>query len=98
SKKDKDFALFISDLEKRYNIKVLLVKDSDEIEEILRTIKDKIISKNIFISGRLDNLKYEAEAYEILKEICEKLIDSYYNIVTGMRKNNRYLVYELCYV
>ena len=35
SKKYKDFALFVSDLEKRYNIKIILVKDSDEIEEIL---------------------------------------------------------------
>ena len=92
SKKYKDFALFVSDLEKRYNIKIILVKDSDEIEEILRTIKNKIISKNIFISGSLDNFKDEAKAYKISKVICEKLIDSGYNIVTGFGKNIGYYV------
>lgn len=89
---DRNFKFFISDLEKRYNIKILLVRHPDEIQEILETIKNKIISKNIFISGSLDNFKDEAKAYEISKAICEKLIDSGYNIVTGFGKNIGYYV------
>lgn len=40
----------------------------------------------------MDNFKDEAKAYEISKAICEKLIDSGYNIVTGFGKNIGYYV------
>lgn len=89
---DKNFELFINDLEKRYNIKVLLVKRPDEIKEVLSDIKEKIISKNIYISGSLDNSSEEDQAYNISKALVEKLIEKGYNIVTGFGKNIGYYV------
>src|SRR5699024_2501916 len=81
--------MFLDQVFKSYIVSMSLIYEK---EEILRKIKDKIISKNIFISGSLDNLKDEAQAYEISKAICEKLIDSGYNIVTGFGKNIGYYV------
>lgn len=89
---DKNFKLFIDDLEKRYNIKVLLVKNPEDIKEVLWDIKQKTISKNIFISGSLDNDLEEEKAYNISKALVEKIIDEGYNIVTGFGKNIGYYV------
>lgn len=89
---DKNFSLFISDLEKRYNIKVLTVKEHECIREVLEEIKNKIISKNVFISGSLDAADDENKAYELCKAISTTLLDNGYNIVTGFGKNIGYYV------
>lgn len=89
---NKKFDLFISDLEKRYNIKVLKVKKSEDIYEILQEIKKKIISKNIFISGSLDTTDDEEYVYGICKEICNNLLENGFNIVTGFGKNIGYYI------
>lgn len=89
---DKNFKFFIDDLEKRYNIKVLLVKDSADIKEVLEEIKAQTISRNIFISGSLDNPSEENTAYLLAKSLSERLIDENYNIVTGFGKNIGYYV------
>ena len=89
---DKNFQLFIDDLGKRYNIKVLLVQTPEDIKEILREIKEKTISKNIYISGSLDDALEETRAYNLSKSLVEKLIDGGYNIVTGFGKNIGYYI------
>lgn len=89
---DKNFSLFISDLEKRYNIKVLTVKEHKCIREVLEDIKNKIISKNVFISGSLDTFDDENKAYELCKNISNILLDNGYNIVTGFGKNIGYYI------
>lgn len=71
-----DFLNFIKDLEDRYQIDVLLVKDYSEISDVLKEINYFTNQKNVFISG-----SYQKNDNEKLKEIdnlCKKITKSLY--------------------
>ena len=79
------FLLFIRDLE-RYHIKVIKIKNYKEIDDILREIEHKIISKNVFISGSVaefvDNWN-AVLANLFISKLSERLISEGYNIISG---------------
>lgn len=94
-KKDKrEFSYFIDDLDKNYNIKVVLVDDFAEIPQILDRIFLKSIEKNVFISGRLDdyNNKTEEFANNLLKKLSTDLLKYNWNLCTGMGRKIGYFV------
>lgn len=94
-KKDKkEFGYFIDDLDKNYNIKVVLVDDYAEVPEILDKIFLKTIERNIFISGRLDDYSDQVEAYanNLLKTLSVDLLKENWNICTGMGRKIGYFV------
>ncbi|AYN03087.1 SIR2 family protein [Flavobacterium sp. 140616W15] len=77
-------ALFINDL-KRFNIKSLLVKEYDDITEVLKEIEFRYNKQSIFISG-------SAEVYEpysqktalgLIHKLAEILIKNDFRIVNG---------------
>lgn len=76
--------LFVSDL-KRYNIKVLLIDEYDEITDILREIEKRINRKNIFISGSAAEYGEftEKEASEFIQLLSKSLIQKGYNLISG---------------
>lgn len=94
-KKDKqEFGYFIDDLDKNYNIKVVLVDDYTEIPQILDRIFLKSIERNVFISGRLDDYddKTEEFANSLLKKLSTDLLKYNWNLCTGMGRKIGYFV------
>lgn len=94
-KKDKkEFGYFIDDLEKNYNIKVVLVENYTEIPQILDSIFLKSIERNIFISGRLDDYDDKTEAFAniLLKNLSVELLKHDWNLCTGMGRKIGYFV------
>ncbi len=83
---DPYFKHFITDLEKRYYIRVLLVDSHNEIPEILFRINEKIRSKRVFISGAFNsqNLKIEQYSHDLCKKLSNALYSSDYRIVNGI--------------
>lgn len=71
-----DFLSFVSDLEKRYHIKTLLINDYDEIKGILREINYYTNQKNIFISGSYRS-NDEQKLLEVSK-FCDALANRIY--------------------
>lgn len=76
--------LFIEDL-KRYNIQALRLDSYAEITEILKLIKNKVIQKNVFISGSANNFSpwTNEKAEEFVSKLSKALIKRNYNIVSG---------------
>ncbi|MCG7435584.1 SIR2 family protein [Lysinibacillus fusiformis] len=76
--------LKINDL-KRFNIKVLLVNEYNEITEILKVLEDRSKRKNIFISGSASDYGAwgEKRTFEFASRLSKKVINSDNNIVTG---------------
>lgn len=89
-----EFLMFIDDLEKRYHIKTVLVEEYDEIPLLLNELKNRILDRNIFISGSFEYLSKQDDcfAYNLCKALGEKLIDNNYNIVTGFGRNIGYYI------
>lgn len=83
--KSKDFKNFITDLENRYQIDVLLIDDYNEISDILAEINYYTNQKNVFISGSYqenDNQKlYEID--ELCKTITQTLYKNGFTIING---------------
>lgn len=81
--------LKINDL-KRYGIKVILVKEYQEITKILQSIKKRLLSKRVFVSGAIEY--YDESSYfknykrvdEFCQKLSERLYDEGYKIHTGM--------------
>lgn len=90
----KEFGYFIDDLDKNYNIKVVLVDNYTEIPKILDKIFLKTIERNIFISGRLDDYSDQVEAFanNLLKTLSVDLLKNNWNICTGMGRKIGYFV------
>ena len=59
----KEFDYFIDDLDKNYNVKVVIIDDYAQVPKILENIYNKSIEKNIFISGSLDDYSDETELF-----------------------------------
>lgn len=88
------FSYFIQDLEKRYHVKTILIENYDEIAEILAGILYKMNERNIFISGRLDDVEPEVENYacQLGKLLSTCLLKNNYNIYTGMGRKIGYFI------
>lgn len=88
------FQYFIDDLEKRYHVKTILIDDYSEIMEILHDISLKTREKNVFISGRLDDVGESIESYacELGRELAVSLLKNNFNIYTGMGRKIGYFV------
>lgn len=71
-----DFLNFIKDLEDRYQIDVLLVKDYSEVSDILREINYFTNQKNVFISGSYQ--KYDDVKLKKIDDLCKKITKSLY--------------------
>ena len=89
-----DFEHFICDLEKRYHIKTVLIEEYSELPEIISSIRNKVIERNIFISGRLDDQRVEVEEYacELCRVLGIALLKRKYNICTGMGRKIGYFI------
>ncbi len=94
NKHNDEFNMFIDDLEKRYHIKTVLVEEYSEIPDLLNELKNRILDRNIFVSGSFEYLPKQEDnfAYNLCKSLGEKLIDHNYNIVTGFGRNIGYYV------
>lgn len=83
--KSKDFKNFITDLENRYQIDVLLIDDYNEISDILAEINYYTNQKNVFISGSYqenDNQKlYKID--ELCKTVTQTLYKNGFTIING---------------
>ncbi len=90
----KEFDYFIDDLDKNYNVKVVIIDDYAQVPKILENIYNKSIEKNIFISGSLDDYSDETELFanNLLKNITVKLLENGYNLCTGMGRKIGYFV------
>ncbi len=81
-----DFANFISDLETRYHINILLIDDYNEIRDILREINYFTNQHNVFISGSYrDN---DEKKLQEISSFCSKL--TYYLYRENLRIVNGY--------
>lgn len=90
----KEFGYFIDDLDKNYNIKVVLIDSYADVPQILDKVFQKSIERNVFISGRLDDYddKVEESANILLNSLSVNLLKSEYNICTGMGRKIGYFV------
>lgn len=91
---EKEFTYFIDDLNQNYNIKAVLVDSYSEIPEILDSVFQKSIQRNIFISGRLDEYSEKTEnfANHLLNKLSVDLLENNYNLCTGMGRKIGYFV------
>lgn len=84
--KNQYFNYFIDDLEKRYNLKVLLVNEYEEIPEILAELNQKIRNQRVFISGSFGSYETNIEQYShaLAKSLAFSLLENNYRIVNGI--------------
>lgn len=74
----------IEDL-KRFNIQTILIRNYEEITEILKRVETQLKQKSIFISSAIsDYSRYSKEVVEaFLQQLSSRLIVEGYSIVTG---------------
>ena len=84
--KNQYFDYFIEDLEKRYNLRVLLVDKYEEIPPILAALNQKIRNRRVFISGAFGSYDSEIEQYShnLSRELAFSLLKNNYRIVNGI--------------
>lgn len=84
--KNQYFDYFIDDLEKRYNLRVLLVDEYEEIPEILSELNQKIRNRRVFISGAFRSYEADIEQYshELAKTLTFSLLENNYRIINGI--------------
>jgi len=77
----------IDDL-KTYGIHTVLIDDYSEITDMLKEIRHRIYSKNVYISGAYEDSNPDAEEYaKYAHAISKWLIENGYKIFTGYGKN-----------
>lgn len=83
---DPYFKHFIDDLESRYNIRVLLVDQYEDVPNVLAEINERIRGKRVFISGAFSSYDETIEEYShnFSKYISAALLGSDYRIVNGI--------------
>ena len=93
-KTDKEFDYQIHDLEQRYHVKTLIVNSYNEVPKIFDEILNRVQQNNVFISGRLGDVdsKIENEACELGRQLSVGLLESGYNICTGMGRKIGYFI------
>jgi len=84
--KNQYFDYFIDDLEKRYNLRVLLVNEYEEVPEILAELNQKIRNRRVFISGAFGSYEADIEQYshDLAKSLAFSLLGNNYRIVNGI--------------
>ena len=80
------FDYFIDDLEKRYNLRVLLVDEYEEVPKILAELNQKIKNRRVFISGAFRSYEADIEQYshDLAKSLSFSLLENNYRIVNGI--------------
>lgn len=80
------FPYFIEDLERRYQIRVLLVDDYSDILDVLIELNQRIRNKKVFISGAFttDDTVIEEYSHALSKSLTAKLFENDYRIVNGI--------------
>lgn len=75
---------FINDMQK-YGVNVVLIENFNQIKEILESIRKRVLSKNVLISGSYE----ENDDYirNLALELSSTLIKKDFNIYTGFGKN-----------
>lgn len=83
---DPYFKYFIEDIEHRYHIRVLLVEDYNDINNILAELNTRIRNKRIFISGSFSSYEKEIEnfSHEFSRSISTELLKNDYRIINGI--------------
>lgn len=84
--KNQYFDYFIDDLEKRYNLRVLLVNQYEEVPVILAELNQKIRNRRVFISGAFGSYETDIEQYShaLSKSLSFQLLRNNYRIVNGI--------------
>lgn len=84
--KNQYFDYFIDDLEKRYNLRVLLVDEYKDVPEILAELNRKIRNKRVFISGAFSSYEPIIEQYshDLSKALAFSLLENNYRLVNGI--------------
>lgn len=93
-KESREFEYQIHDLEYRYHVKTLLVDSYDDVPEILDEIMKQVRRHNVFISGRMGDITadIETKACCLGRELSVGLLNSKYNICTGMGRKIGYFI------
>ena len=80
------FDYFIDDLEKRYNLRVLLVDEYEEVPLILAQLNQRIRNKHVFVSGSFASYEAGTEQYshDLSKSLAFSLLENNYRIVNGI--------------
>ena len=80
------FDYFIDDLEKRYNLRVLLVNKYEEVPKILAELNQRIRNRRVFISGAFSSYDSNIEQYshDLSKALAFSLLENNYRIVNGI--------------
>ena len=70
---------------RRYGIQAIFVDEYSEITDILKEIETRILLKNVFISGSIEEYTKwtREEADELSYKIAEKLIENDFKIISG---------------
>lgn len=76
----------INDLECRYHIRVLLVKEYEDVKNVLKELNEKIRKKRVFISGAFSSSLPEVEGFshELSRNLSSVLLGKDYRIVNGI--------------
>ena len=84
--KDPYFKHFVDDLEKRYHVRVLLVKQHSDILGVLSELNERIRSKRVFISGAFSAYTPQIEEYShaLSRQLASALLGNDYRIVNGI--------------
>lgn len=83
---DPYFKYFIEDIEHRYHIRVLLVENYNDINNILAELNTRIRNKKVFISGSFSSYEKEIEnfSHEFSRSISTELLKNDYRIINGI--------------
>ena len=86
---DPYFSHFINDLERRYHIRVLLVKDYSDILVVLRKLNTRIRNKKVFISGAFRSFDKNIDEYShnLSRNITSNLLARDYRIINGIGRH-----------
>lgn len=86
---DPCFKFFVEDLETRYHIRVLLVDQYEEIQDILADLNERIRGKKVFFSGAFSSYSEQIEKYSHRFSQCVStaILASDYRIVNGIGRH-----------
>ncbi len=80
------FLHFIDDLEKRYQIRVLLVDEYRDIPAVLYELNEKIRNMRVFISGAFSSFEPKITEYShnLSRSLATQLLSNNYRIINGI--------------
>lgn len=83
------FSHFVSDLERRYHIRVLLVNNYSDILFVLSELNMRIRNKKVFISGAFRSFETNIEEYShiLSRSITSHLLSNDYRIINGIGRH-----------